>query len=410
MKFFITISIILCAVCVSCKKDKTPSTPGTISGPKNLCPGDSDISYSIDPVEGSTFYLWTVPDDAKIISGQGSTSIKIKFGKISGSICVRSNNNKEFSDASCLEVFQGGVPNSWCREMDFKGGGRTQAVGFSIGNKGYIGTGGDILATQHKDFWEFDPALNLWTQKANFGGVGRLDAVGFSIGNKGYIGTGYVGITYLKDFWEYDPILNKWLQKADCSDETRGFAFGFSIGNKGYIGSGSEFFIIKNDFYEYDPATDQWTQKADVVLPRNGGIGFSIGNKGYLGVGTGSSQSYNDLWVFDPSDTSNGFDGNNNPMGKWSQKSPFPGEPRYGAIGFSMGDKGYIGLGWNNSIYYTNFFEYNAITDLWVQKADFIGESRAYAVGFAIGKNGYVGTGDNENEEAFSNFWVYGQQ
>ena len=42
----------------------------------------------------------------------------------------------------------------------------------------------------HKDFWEYDPATNAWTQKADFGGTARLDAVGFSIGSKGYIGTG----------------------------------------------------------------------------------------------------------------------------------------------------------------------------------------------------------------------------
>ena len=41
-----------------------------------------------------------------------------------------------------------------------------------------------------KDFWEYDPVLNTWTQKADFGGAARGDAVGFSIGDKGYIGHG----------------------------------------------------------------------------------------------------------------------------------------------------------------------------------------------------------------------------
>ena len=41
------------------------------------------------------------------------------------------------------------------------------------------------------DFWEYDPSTNTWTQKADFGGTARNWAVGFSIGNKGYIGTGY---------------------------------------------------------------------------------------------------------------------------------------------------------------------------------------------------------------------------
>jgi hypothetical protein len=51
---------------------------------------------------------------------------------------------------------------------------------------------------------------NTWTQKADFGGTARLFAVGFSIGSKGYIGTGIIGsappgIIVTKDFWEYDP-------------------------------------------------------------------------------------------------------------------------------------------------------------------------------------------------------------
>ena len=46
---------------------------------------------------------------------------------------------------------------------------------------------------------------NTWTQKADFGGTARNAAVGFSIGSKGYIGTGYDG-SYCKDFWEYDPL------------------------------------------------------------------------------------------------------------------------------------------------------------------------------------------------------------
>src|SRR5258705_11976593 len=59
---------------------------------------------------------------------------------------------------------------------------RFGAVSFSIGNKGYVGTGSD--GEDRKDFWEFDPIANTWTQKADFGGDARSYAVGFSIGSK----------------------------------------------------------------------------------------------------------------------------------------------------------------------------------------------------------------------------------
>ncbi|HUM47371.1 MAG TPA: hypothetical protein PLD84_10605, partial [Chitinophagales bacterium] len=78
--------------------------------------------------------------------------------------------------------------NTWTKKADLAGPARTDAVGFSIGTKGYIGTG--LSGGSKKDFWQFDPATNAWTQKADFGGTARLDAVGFAIGAKGYIGTG----------------------------------------------------------------------------------------------------------------------------------------------------------------------------------------------------------------------------
>src|SRR5436190_22202994 len=55
---------------------------------------------------------------------------------------------------------------------------RYGAVSFTIGTKGYVGTGHSGTG---KDFWEYDPATDTWTQKADFGGTGRSDAVAFTI-------------------------------------------------------------------------------------------------------------------------------------------------------------------------------------------------------------------------------------
>src|SRR5947208_3269011 len=116
-------------------------------------------------------------------------------------------------------LLAGGLINShaqdtWTRKADFGGTARHSAVGFSIGSKGYVGTGNDVNGSTDDDFWEYDPETNAWMQKADFGGTAREVAVGFSIGSKGYIGTG-VGSSDYKDFWEYDPAVNTWTQKAD---------------------------------------------------------------------------------------------------------------------------------------------------------------------------------------------------
>jgi len=78
---------------------------------------------------------------------------------------------------------------------------------------------------------------SYWTQKANFGGTARNFATGFTIGNKGYIGTGDAGGDS-NDFWEYDPNTDIWTQKANLVELHAMLQLVFSIGSKGYIGIG----------------------------------------------------------------------------------------------------------------------------------------------------------------------------
>ncbi|MEO6167460.1 MAG: MopE-related protein, partial [Chitinophagales bacterium] len=155
-----------------------------------------------------------------------------------------------------------------------------------------------------KDFWEYDPVGDMWSQKADFGGNKRSGAIGFSIANKGYIGTGYSSPVYYKDFWEYDPSTNTWTQKADFGASARSDAVSFIIGNKGYVGTGrSGTFpnqVYYKDLWEYNPANNIWTQKMDFTGgTRYGAVGFGIDNKGYLG--TGSDGVYKkDFWEYTP--------------------------------------------------------------------------------------------------------------
>lgn len=252
----------------------------------------------------------------------------------------------------------------------------------------------------------FDGNLNFWVKKENLIGTRREVAVGFSIGQKGYIGTGWSGWPRA-DFWEYDPQTDSWAQKADFGGGLRELATGFSIGAKGYIGTGAdEDGQQKADFWEYDPQTNSWAQKADFGGgAREDAVGFSIGDKGYVGTGWGG-QRKRDFWEFDPEDDADGLDENGNPIGKWRPKADFGGGRRERAVGFSIGNKGYIGVG-SSSQFKQDFWEYDPLTDSWVQKADFGGGPREYAVGFSIGPKGYIGTGRDENEASGKDFWEF---
>ena len=156
-----------------------------------------------------------------------------------------------------------------------------------------------------KDFWEWDQATNTWTQKADFGGTGRVHAVGFSIGTKGYIGSGNENMNLpdlKKDFWEWDQATDTWSQKADFGGAARYGAVGFSIGNYGYIGTGYDNYGETKDFWEWDQATDTWTQKADFGgTERFHAVGFSIGDYGYIGTGYDNYGETKDFWEYDPS-------------------------------------------------------------------------------------------------------------
>jgi hypothetical protein len=70
-----------------------PDQPGTITGATHPDCNANGIAYSIDPVVGATSYTWTVPSDAVIASGQGTTGITIDFGTESGHVSVTADNS-----------------------------------------------------------------------------------------------------------------------------------------------------------------------------------------------------------------------------------------------------------------------------------------------------------------------------
>jgi N-acetylneuraminic acid mutarotase len=283
---------------------------------------------------------------------------------------------------------------TWTQMANFGGSARKQAIAFTIGDKGYIGTGISTVAL--KDFWEYNPSTGTWAQKSDFGGVARWTAAGFSIGDKGYIGTGYNGTGSVKDFWEYNPAINTWTRKADFGGTARYGAVGLSIDNKGYIGTGVDG-AWRNDFWEYDPASDTWTQKSNFGgVGREVAVGFAIGNMGYVGTGYTIGVGYKDFWQYDPS------------TDVWTKKADFGGGNRIAATGFSLNGKGYIGTGEvPYQQYETDWWEYDPAIDTWSPKSELTGAGRYMAVAFAIVDKGYLGTGITHEGVLLNDFWQY---
>ena len=259
------------------------------------------------------------------------------------------------------------VAQNWAQKSVLPALGRSESVGFSIGNKGYIGLGGDNnTSMMYNDFYEWNQSNNTWLQIASFPGQARIGAVGFSIGKKGYVATGYAGGSFaLKELWEWDgdtasPNYNTWTRKADYPGIGKVAAVGFAIGKKAYVGTGN----YTQDFWEWDgdtasPNYNTWTQKADYGGGQIGwATGFSIGNKGYIGTGTDGSQFRNDFWEWDGDTASSTYN-------TWSQIADLPGGARAFSVSFAINNSGFVGLGLDSTTFNNldDFWQYNKFTE-----------------------------------------------
>jgi len=77
--------------------------PGEISGNLTPCNGQSDLTYSVNTINGQTF-SWTLPAGWTITSGQGTNSIVVTAGASGGIISVTSSNGCSESSAQTLTV------------------------------------------------------------------------------------------------------------------------------------------------------------------------------------------------------------------------------------------------------------------------------------------------------------------
>lgn len=241
--------------------------------------------------------------------------------------------------------------NAWSQKADYLGGICYHAAGFAINDIGYVGTGriSPNGSTLVKDFFKYDPATNSWEQLTDFPGTGRRGAVGFAIGEYGYVGTG----SSSEDMYRYHPPTDTWVQIANVPGGARMSAIGFSLEGHGYVGTGYRYNQgwSSTDFYKYDPATDSWTQIDDVGIdplngprPRMESTGFGLNGKGYVitGVTISSGTNYKDFWEYDPN------------TDLWTEIEEFPGTARRYMSATTLNGFAYVGLGTNG----TNFKDF----------------------------------------------------
>ncbi len=164
--------------------------------------GLGNLGYIID---GATLYAydpsndnWSQKQDPPQFIGGWSSAFVIQ----SSAYVKTGSTLMEYKGASDQWIFKTNIPSGLYGTLS--GG----SAAFAVNGKGYIISGYiGPLSGVSKQIWEFDPATNDWTQQPDFIGTSRRFSVSFSIGNKGYIGTGTNG-TNFNDFWEYNRVLS----------------------------------------------------------------------------------------------------------------------------------------------------------------------------------------------------------
>ncbi|HKK89583.1 MAG TPA: hypothetical protein VJ917_12100 [Saprospiraceae bacterium] len=197
----------------------------------------------------------------------------------------------------------------------------------------------------------------------------------------------------------YDGNLFKYSPVMDVWEEKSTFpmltgAHGFATENKAYVLEENG-----NNFFEYDPAVDQWTQKQNFPgEARNRNVAFSIGDKGYIGLGEADFDEANDFWEY------------NIALDQWTRKADFPGLGRVHSVYFELEDRAFLGLGYFQTFTInplSDFWFYDPIVDQWTEVPEFPGGERAFAFGFSVKNRAYVGGGYDSFIDYDDDIWEY---
>lgn len=281
---------------------------------------------------------------------------------------------------------------NWLTSSTFDGIARSSCASFTINDKGYVGTGYDG-SDYLNDFWEFDIEGGYWVQKANFPGTERSATTGFAIGNHGYIGIGYDGTSEKSDFYKYDPDTNTWQQVADFGGGERRAAVGFNSSSFGYVGCGYDGSNDKKDFWKYDPVTDSWSEVIGFGgNKRRNAVSFKIEDIVYMGTGKSNGSDLKDFWSFD-TNTETWTRLRDISVNSNDDNTTYYSIQRSNAVGFSIGNYGYITTGTVNG----DTWEYNPQTDYWTQKTTLEATARQDAIAISNGLRAFVMLGRSGN-------------
>lgn len=163
------------------------------------------------------------------------------------------------------------------------------------------------------------------------------------------------------------------------------------------VKSGTQSAITKNNFIILSGI---WSRKTDFPgAGRTNLVAFTIGNKGYVGLGDSNGPEYNDLYEYDAVTDS------------WTKMANMPVNSRTRATAIVAGGKAYIICGAQSPTSLLNeVWEFDPSTNSWSPKADFPPIGRVFAAGFSINNMIYFGTGQGTmvgGNNTYKDWWEF---
>lgn len=238
-----------------------------------------------------------------------------------------------------------------------------------------------------------------WDVDLEFPGLGRDDAVCFTMDKIVFIGTGnHGGFNESNKFYGYNTRNRTWIDVPDFPGTSRQYAEAKAVKFKAYlIGGVSPYGVALNDVWEFDLAEETWNKKTSFPgESRWAAASFVIGDNIYYGTGKDSLSVFSDFWKYDTKNDS------------WTELASFPEDARFETIGFSVYNTGYIGLGMDtNGILKSDIWEYNPENDTWVFKTNFPGGARYYAQAETLNGLAFIGTGEGPVGSFHNDFWSF---
>lgn len=311
------------------------------------------VSCSDSVETDSTFGNWTKTTPFKGRPRSGAVVFTIGSKAFVG---LGYDGDEYLSDFYSIDVNEG----YWVSQQSFPGVLRERAVAFSINGKGYVALGynRDLEQEELKDVWEYNPESNEWTQLSDFEGTARYNSVSFTVGARGYVGTGFDGTSYNSDFWEYNPDDDSWTEIKSYPGEKIEEGMAFVIDNKGYVCGGRNNGAYNLDFWEYDTESTTWTLRTPdddesyydefkAAVRRHDAVAVVRDSKAYIMTGVASSGATDgSIYEFDAATM------------KWNELTAFEGSARNLAVGFALDRRIFLGTGQNGTRRYDDIWEF----------------------------------------------------